>query len=32
MATTDREEQIGGAGEWRRRYEATPRSRNYSRG
>ena len=24
MATTDREEQIGGAGEWRRRYEATP--------
>src|SRR5213082_2955257 len=24
MATTDREEQAGGAGEWRRRYEATP--------
>src|SRR3954447_22360387 len=24
MATTDREEQTGGAGEWRRRYEATP--------
>jgi methylmalonyl-CoA mutase, N-terminal domain len=24
MATTDRKEQTGGAGEWRRRYEATP--------
>jgi methylmalonyl-CoA mutase N-terminal domain/subunit len=24
MATTDREEQTGGASEWRRRYEATP--------
>jgi methylmalonyl-CoA mutase N-terminal domain/subunit len=24
MATTDREEQTGNAGEWRRRYEATP--------
>jgi len=24
MATTDREELTGGAGEWRRRYEATP--------
>src|SRR3954463_329521 len=24
MATTDREEQTGGAGKWRRRYEATP--------
>src|SRR5512135_1346546 len=24
MATTDREEQTGGAGEWRERYEATP--------
>src|SRR4051812_46741213 len=24
MATTDREEQTGGAGEWRRRYESTP--------
>jgi methylmalonyl-CoA mutase, N-terminal domain len=24
MATTDREEQTGGAGEWRRRYAATP--------
>jgi methylmalonyl-CoA mutase N-terminal domain/subunit len=25
MATTDRGEQIGGAGEWRERYEATPK-------
>jgi methylmalonyl-CoA mutase N-terminal domain/subunit len=24
MATTDRQEQTGGAGEWRRRYESTP--------
>jgi methylmalonyl-CoA mutase N-terminal domain/subunit len=24
MATTDREQQTGGAGEWRRRYQATP--------